>query len=63
MIGSQMVVRLSALRAGRLYSPGRFLVLISVRGWDDASATVQLEGLGKLRTRKIVLSMQQKLCD
>jgi hypothetical protein len=29
-IGSQMVVRLSTLRAGRTLPPGRFLVLISV---------------------------------
>jgi hypothetical protein len=31
-IGSQMAVRLSALRTGRPLSTGRFLVLISVRG-------------------------------
>jgi hypothetical protein len=31
-IGSQMTVRMSALRAGRPLPPGRFLVLISVRG-------------------------------
>jgi hypothetical protein len=38
-----MAVRLSALRAGRPLSPGRFLVLISVRGW------VRLEGLGQMK--------------
>jgi hypothetical protein len=30
-IGSQLAVRLSALRAGRPSHPGRFLVLISVK--------------------------------
>jgi hypothetical protein len=34
-IGSQMTLRLSALRAIRLSPPGRFLVLISARGWVD----------------------------
>jgi hypothetical protein len=33
-----MAVRLSALRSGRPLSPGRFLVLISVRGWIDLRA-------------------------
>jgi hypothetical protein len=44
-----MAVRLPALRAGRLLHPGRFLVLISVRGFVDPRATVRLEGLHQLK--------------
>jgi hypothetical protein len=44
-----MVVRLSALCAGCPLPPGRFLVLISVRGWVDPRAIVWLEGLGQLK--------------
>jgi hypothetical protein len=45
---SQMAVRLQVLRAGRPLTSGRFLILVSVRGWVNTSAIVRLEGLGKL---------------
>jgi hypothetical protein len=32
-----------------IYSPGRFLVLISVRDWVDPRVLVRLEGLSKLK--------------
>jgi hypothetical protein len=53
-----MAVRQSALSAGRALTPGRFLVLISVRGWADPRATVRLEGLGQLKKKIHLIGTQ-----
>ena len=41
------VARLSVLRTGRLYPQGRFLVLISVRGWVDSRVPVRPKRLSQ----------------
>jgi hypothetical protein len=57
-----MAVSLSALRAGLPLPPGRFLVLISVRGWVDPGAIVRLEGLGKLKKKKPSSGLHPATC-
>jgi hypothetical protein len=44
-----MAARLSTLHTGRFLAPGRFLVVISVRGWVDPRAMVRLEELRTLK--------------
>jgi hypothetical protein len=56
-----MAVRLSTLRAGRpaaIYPPGKFLVLIYVRGWVDPRAIVRMEELGKRKKKSILLGLE-----
>jgi hypothetical protein len=51
-VGSQMVVKLSALRAGRALLSRRFLVFISVTGRVNPRAIMRLEVLDQLKKVK-----------
>jgi hypothetical protein len=53
-----MAVRFSALHAGRLLPPERFLVIISVRGLVDPRAIVRLEGLGQLKKSNDLIGIE-----
>jgi hypothetical protein len=52
-----MAVRLSALRAGNSLRPGRFLVLVSVRGRVDPRVILRLEGLDQLKNQMTTLGI------
>jgi hypothetical protein len=46
--------RVMRLRGFALYPPGRFMLLISVRGRADPKAIVRLEGLGKKKKNDLL---------
>jgi hypothetical protein len=46
--------RQSASCTGHALPPGRFLILISIRGWINTRAIVWLDGLGKLKTNQFI---------
>jgi hypothetical protein len=55
---SQMAVWLPALHASCPLTPGRFLVLISVRGGINPRDIVQLKGLGQLKNPMTSLGIE-----
>jgi hypothetical protein len=59
-IGSKTAMRLSALRNRCPLPPGRFLILISVRGWVDPRAIVWLEGLCELKKSNDLIGNQTR---
>jgi hypothetical protein len=58
-----MAIRLSASHAGRPLSPGRFLVLISVRGWVNPRVIMRLEGFGQLKEIHLIGTRTRDLPD
>jgi hypothetical protein len=59
-IGSKMAVRLSALCAGRPLHPGRFLVLISVKGWVDPQAYSAAERIRSIEKSNDLIANQTR---
>jgi hypothetical protein len=49
-----MALRCQPYAPAALYTPGKFLVLISVRGCVDPRVIMRLEGLGKLKKKHLI---------